>query len=225
MLAPHELKNKAFSRSFKGYATQEVDEYVEFLIEKYTELYKENAELERKLRIVTTSYDELKEEEAAIRGALVTARKMSDNIVKDASDRADVIVEAVRDRCDTVIKEFRSQLQAEKDEMWEIRTRIINFKKSVYELYGKHIEELQNLSVNEIEDIVLPDEDAVVAKIYGSVREAVEEEALNVAAKPAPEPELQQETAQAKTQIIDEDRMADGIMPVLNEQTDNGDAK
>lgn len=222
MLAPHELKSKAFSRSFKGYAAQEVDEYVEFLIEKYTELYKENAELERKLRIVTTSYDELKEEEAAIRGALVTARKMSDNIVKDASDRADVIVEAVRERCDNVIKEFRSQLQAEKDEMWEIRTRIINFKKSVYELYGKHIEELQSLSVNEIEDIVLPDEEAIVAKIYGSVREAVEEDALNEAAKPAPEPELPQESEQAKAQIIDEDRTADDIKAIY-EQTDNGE--
>ena len=34
MLAPHELKNKQFSKSLKGYNPQEVDAYIEFLLEK-----------------------------------------------------------------------------------------------------------------------------------------------------------------------------------------------
>ena len=59
MLAPHELKNKQFSKSLKGYNPQEVDAYIEFLLEKYTEAYRENNELERKLRIVVTNLDEI----------------------------------------------------------------------------------------------------------------------------------------------------------------------
>ena len=55
MLAPHELKNKQFQKTFKGYNPQEVDEYLEFVLEKYTEAYRENSELERKLRIVVTN--------------------------------------------------------------------------------------------------------------------------------------------------------------------------
>ena len=51
MLAPHELKNKQFQKTFKGYNPQEVDEYLAFVLEKYTELYRENNELERKLRM------------------------------------------------------------------------------------------------------------------------------------------------------------------------------
>ena len=38
MIAPHELKNKEFSKSLRGYSTVEVDEHIAFLIEKYTEL-------------------------------------------------------------------------------------------------------------------------------------------------------------------------------------------
>ena len=38
MLAPHELKNPEFTKSLRGYSTVEVDEHIDFMIEKYTEL-------------------------------------------------------------------------------------------------------------------------------------------------------------------------------------------
>ena len=177
MLAPHELKNKQFTKTFKGYNPQEVDEYIEFLIEKYTEVYRENNELERKLRIVVTNLDEIKDEEESIRSTLISAQKMGEKIIADANDRADIITGAIKDRCDGVIAEFKQQLQNEKEKAWVIRTAIIDFKKKVYELYGKHIDELKNLSVNEIEDIVLPNDDAIIANIFTDVKAKIEEEA------------------------------------------------
>lgn len=176
MLAPHELKNKSFSKSFKGYNPAEVDEYIEFLIEKYTEAYKENNELERKLRIVVNNLDEIKEEEESIRNTLISAQKMGEKIIRDANERADIITSAIKDRCDAIIAEFKEQLKKEKEEMWTIRTRILDFKKNVFDLYRKHIEELTNLSVNEIEDIVLPDEDAIVSSIFTDVKSTIEAE-------------------------------------------------
>lgn len=176
MLAPHELKNKQFQKTFKGYNPQEVDEYIEFVLEKYTEAYRDNNELERKLRIVVTNLDEIKDEEESIRSTLISAQKMAEKIIADANERADIITGAIKDRCDGVIAEFRQQLQAEKEKAWVMRTRIIEFKKQVYELYGKHIDELKDLSVNEIEDIVLPDDDAIVTGIFNDVRVKIEEE-------------------------------------------------
>lgn len=176
MLAPHELKNKQFQKTFKGYNPQEVDEYIEFLLEKYTEAYRENNELERKLRIVVTNLDEIKDEEESIRSTLIAAQKMAEKITSDAEERASVITGAIKDRCDAVIAEFRQQLQAEKEKAWIMRTRIIDFKKQLYELYGSHIAELKDLSVNEIEDIVLPDDDAIVAGIFTDVKSKIEEE-------------------------------------------------
>ena len=175
MLAPHELKNKPFSKSFKGYNPAEVDEYIEFLIGKYTEVYRENNELERKLHVVVTNLDELKDEEESIRSTLIAAQKMADKIVKDATDRADVITGAIKERCDAVIAEFKEQLQAEKEEMWELRSRIVDFKKQLFDMYRGHIESIKSVSVNEIDEIVLPNEDAVVARIFTSVKQGIEE--------------------------------------------------
>jgi cell division initiation protein len=191
MLAPHELKNKPFSKSIKGYNPAEVDEYIEFLIGKYTEVYRENNELERKLHVVVTNLDEIKDEEESIRSTLISAQKMADRIVKDASDRADVITGAVKERCDAVIAEFKEQLKAEKEEMWELRTRIVEFKKQLFDMYRGHIESVKNVSVNELDEIVLPDEDAVVARIFTDVKQGVEES--NSKAEAAAKDELAEE--------------------------------
>ena len=191
MLAPHELKNKPFSKSIKGYNPAEVDEYIEFLIGKYTEVYRENNELERKLHVVVTNLDEIKDEEESIRSTLISAQKMADQIVKDASDRAEVITGAVKERCDAVIAEFKEQLKAEKEEMWELRTRIVEFKKQLFYMYRGHIESVKNVSVNELDEIVLPDEDAVVARIFTDVKQGVEES--NSKAEAAAKDELAEE--------------------------------
>ena len=177
MLAPHELKNKTFSKSIKGYNPAEVDEYIEFLIGKYTEVYRENNELERKLHVVVTNLDEIKDEEESIRSTLLSAQKMADKIVKDAGDRADVITGAIKERCDAVIAEFKEQLKAEKEEMWELRSRIVDFKKELFDLYRGHIESIKSVSVNEIDEIVLPNEDALVARIFTDVKQGIQENA------------------------------------------------
>lgn len=173
MLAPHELKNKPFSKSVRGYNPAEVDEYIELLIEKYTELYRENNELERKLKSVGSKLDQMRDEEESIRSTLLNAQKMAEKIVTDANTRADAITASIKERCDGIIAKFRAELNDEKDEMWEIRTRILDFKKELFDAYREHIKSLQELSVNEIEDIVLPDEDKIVADIISEVKDAV----------------------------------------------------
>lgn len=177
MLAPHELKNKSFSKSLKGYNPAEVDEYIEFLIGKYTEAYRENNELERKLHVVVTNLDEIKDEEESIRSTLISAQKMADKIVADAKERADIITGAIKERCDAVIAEFKEQLGAEKQEMWELRTRIVEFKKELFDMYRGHIESIKSVSVNEIDEIVLPDDDQLVARIFTDVKSGIEENA------------------------------------------------
>lgn len=184
MLAPHELKNKPFSKSLKGYAPAEVDEYIEFLIGKYTEAYRENNELERKLHVVVTNLDEIKDEEESIRSTLLSAQKMAEKIIQDANERADIVTGAVKERCDAVIAEFREQLNAEKEEMWALRNRVVEFKKDLFDQYRSHIEAVKDVSVNDLDEILLPDEDTVVARIFTDVRQGVAEDADRQAAKP-----------------------------------------
>ena len=176
MLAPHELKNKAFGKSLKGYNTAEVDDYIDFLIDKYTELYRENLELDRKLRIVVTNLDEIRDEEESIRSTLVSAQKMGEKIIRDANERADIITESIKKRCDAVISDFKKQIAVEKEELWNVRATVLDFKKRLFEIYRRQIEDVQSISVNELEQLVLPSDSELVGKIFGEVKATIEEE-------------------------------------------------
>ena len=70
MLSPSELKKRQFSKALRGYSAIEVDEHLDFILEKYTELYRRNDELEKELSRLQTAYDQLKESEDAIRRAM-----------------------------------------------------------------------------------------------------------------------------------------------------------
>ncbi len=176
MLAPHELKNKSFGKSLKGYNVAEVDDYISFLIDKYTEVYRENIELDRKLRIVVTNLDEIRDEEESIRNTLVSAQKMGEKIIRDANERADIITESIKKRCDAVIEDFKSQIAKEKEELWTVRATVLDFKKKLFEAYRQQIEDVRNISVNELEELVLPSDSELVGKIFGEVKATIEEE-------------------------------------------------
>ena len=174
MLAPHELKDKTFGKAVRGYNPNEVDDYIDFLIEKYTELYRENDELERKLKIVVTNLDEIRDEEESIRATLVKAQQLGEKIVREANEKADAITDSIKTRCEAIITDFRKQYSAERKEVWQLRNTVLDFKKNVYELYRDHIEELQSISVNELEQLVIPEDTEVVGRILSDVKEAVQ---------------------------------------------------
>ena len=93
MLSPSELKKRQFSKALRGYSAIEVDEHLDFILEKYTELYRRNDELEKELSRLQTAYDQLKESEDAIRRAMVNAqreeRKVIDEANSDSAHRPD----------------------------------------------------------------------------------------------------------------------------------------
>ena len=82
MIAPHELKNKVFNKSVRGYNCSEVDEYIEFLLEQYTELYKENSDVKNELHMTKVKYSELHSDEDAIRAVIVKAQRLGETKMK-----------------------------------------------------------------------------------------------------------------------------------------------
>ena len=145
MLAPHELKNTEFSKSLRGYSTAEVDEHIEFIIEKYTELYRLNDELEKKLRIVEAQLEALRAEEESIKSTLVNAQKASTQIINEANERADVIMRSAKSSCDRIISELQADVIREKERLRAAQRETAAFKAALFEAYRDHIGELENI--------------------------------------------------------------------------------
>ncbi len=85
MFTPQQIEEISFSRAtFGGYDMQSVDEFLEPLTEDYITLYKENALLKSKMRVLVGKLEEYRQNEASMKDAMVNAQKTCDLMVKDA---------------------------------------------------------------------------------------------------------------------------------------------
>lgn len=85
MFTPQQIDQIAFNRvAFGGYDMQAVDEFLEPLTEDYVTLYKENALLKSKMKVLVGKLEEYRKNEASMKDAIVNAQKTCDMMVKDA---------------------------------------------------------------------------------------------------------------------------------------------
>ncbi len=85
MFTPQQIDQISFSRvTFGGYDMQAVDEFLEPLTEDYVTLYKENALLKSKMRVLVGKLEEYRKNEASMKDAIVNAQKTCDLMVKEA---------------------------------------------------------------------------------------------------------------------------------------------
>lgn len=85
MFTPQQIDQISFRRAtFGGYDIQSVDEFLEPLTEDYVTLYKENALLKSKMKILVTKLEEYRKNEASMKDAIVNAQKTCDMMVKEA---------------------------------------------------------------------------------------------------------------------------------------------
>ena len=85
MITPQQIEQISFNRAtFGGYDMQAVDEFLEPLTEDYITLYKENALLKSKMKVLVGKLEEYRSNEASMKDAIVNAQKTCDKMVKEA---------------------------------------------------------------------------------------------------------------------------------------------
>ena len=85
MFTPQQIDQISFGRAtFGGYDMQQVDEFLEPLTEDYVTLYKENALLKSKMRVLVGKLEEYRKNEASMKEAVANAQKTCDKMVMEA---------------------------------------------------------------------------------------------------------------------------------------------
>ena len=146
MLSPGEMKKRQFTKVLRGYSMSEVDEHIDFILEKYEELYKRNDELEKEIARLNTDLEQLKASEDAIRRAMVNAQKEERKIIDEANDRASLIMRTAKLNSDRILADFRSQIREERVTLYKLRRAVREFKENTLRQYQMHLEFLNQIS-------------------------------------------------------------------------------
>ena len=85
MFTPQQIDQVSFNKAtFGGYSIEEVDAFLEPLTEDYVTLYKENALLKSKMRVLVAKLEEYRKNETSMKDAMVNAQKTCDKMVREA---------------------------------------------------------------------------------------------------------------------------------------------
>lgn len=102
MITPQQIDQVSFSKaSFGGYNMQQVDEFLEPLTEDYVTLYKENALLKSKMRVLASKLEEYRKSGVEAKNASGEAKAAADKMLLDT-----------KAKCDRMLKEATTKAQA-----------------------------------------------------------------------------------------------------------------
>lgn len=114
------ILNRKFSEAIKGYKKEEVDEYVDDVAREFDKLRRENDELSEKLEVCKDKIREYRNDEDALKDALLGAQKQGNSIIADAKEKAQNIIGDAQQQSDEMIKAAEDEVAARKEEAQQI---------------------------------------------------------------------------------------------------------
>ena len=146
MLTPQEVSTHAFTKApLGGYNMAMVDEFLDELTDDYTALYKENAALKAKLKVLVEKVEEYRSTEDAMRATLLTAQKMADSIVHEAEAKRDEILAQAQSDAQEKIENYRRELSEAEDRLRQGQLELSKFIAASREICNKELSFLEQL--------------------------------------------------------------------------------
>ena len=178
MLTPQEVSEHAFAKAgFGGYNMAMVDEFLDQLTEDYTTLYKENAALKAKMKVLVEKIEEYRSTEDAMRKTLLTAQRMADELVKEARESKETMLRQAQEETRTQIQNLHREVEAEQLRLTAAQNATTAYVSKLKELYQHELDYLGSLSKLTPETAVPADPVAdTVEEIQASMDRIAQEE-------------------------------------------------
>ena len=146
MLTPQEVSTHAFTKAaFGGYNMAMVDEFLDELTDDYTTLYKENAALKAKLKVLVEKVEDYRATEDSMRATLLTAQKMADSIVREAEAKRDNLMAQAEAQAQEKIAALRAEIAETEARLHAGQDELARFIASSRDICAKELAFLDQL--------------------------------------------------------------------------------
>lgn len=128
MLTPMDIHNKEFKRSFRGYNENEVDEFLDKVMEDYELLYKENSDLKDRVNILNDKLQNYTDIEKTLNNTLVVAQKSAEDLKLNAKKEADLIIQQAQQEAEKIMQKANQEVVRIRAELENQRRKLNVFK-------------------------------------------------------------------------------------------------
>ncbi|MEW5785900.1 MAG: DivIVA domain-containing protein [Bacillota bacterium] len=149
-LTPMDIHNKEFERSFRGYAVEEVNEFLDRIAKDLEQLIRENIELKEQIGQLNDKLKGYQKLEETMHNAIVVAQETAEDVKQNANREADLIRREADREAQRIVEDARyrsSKVLAEHEELFK--------QAQVFKMRFRSFIEAQ-LSALEMEDWIDP---------------------------------------------------------------------
>ena len=177
MISASDIRERKFEKAAFGYKQEEIDDFLAELISEFEELDAEREDLHSKIQILADKVREYRQDEDALKDALLGAQKQGHKVVAEAQEKADEIIAQAEEKAKILLDEATVQHEAAmeknraeiaKENLIEAQKQVSEFKKSLFDMYKTHLE-----MISAMPEIELDEEDT---SQYSEQTETTEEE-------------------------------------------------
>lgn len=127
-LTPMDINNKEFKKAIRGYSPEEVDEFLDDVVENYEELYKENSRLKETVTRLKDKVDHYERLEATIQNTLLLAQNAAEQAKESSQKEADLIVNNANETAQKILDKAHSDVIGINDEYERVKEEFIKFR-------------------------------------------------------------------------------------------------
>lgn len=198
MISSEDVRRVTFEKAFQGYRRDDVDDYLKQVAQSMDELAAQNDDLQKKLVVLAQRIDQYRAEEDTLRTTMINAQRLGENVIREAKQKAAEIIRTANIKAEDREQRSRDDVELAKQEIVTLKSEADSFKRSLIEMYRKHI----NL-INKLPDYTPQSEDAPVRPVQPAaepvqapVQTAAPVEQPVMAAEPAYTPPAPQPAAE-----------------------------
>ena len=155
MISSEDVRHVTFDKAFQGYRRDDVDDYLKQVAQSMDELAAQNDDLQKKLVVLAQRIDQYRAEEDTLRTTMINAQRLGENVIREAKQKAAEIIRTANIKAEDREQRARDDVELAKQEIVTLKGEADSFKRSLIEMYRKHI----NL-INKLPDYTPQPEDA-----------------------------------------------------------------
>ncbi len=103
------LSRRFEKAAFNGYKTDDVDEFLREVSSEYSQLQKDKNELERKLEVLADKIREYRDDEDALKDALLLAQKQGNQIISESKTAAEKLSKETQETVEKQLREAKEK--------------------------------------------------------------------------------------------------------------------
>ncbi len=104
-LSPIDIHNKEFTKAFRGYAEDEVNEFLDQIIKDYEILLREKKEVDKQLEMALEQARHFSTLEETLQKSIVVAQEAADEVRRNSQKEAKLIVKEAEKNADRIVND------------------------------------------------------------------------------------------------------------------------